>query len=381
VSFPSLRADFPVCEHTIWLNNCGISPAGSFAVERMRTHFETLLREGPLGEGTSPGRLRRSIAEKLGALLEVTPDELALIHNTAEGMTMLSLGLELSPGDRILLLENEYPSNVYPWQFWDSRGVVLDFVPQGRSPAEFLASLERSLTPRTRVVALSAVHWCTGMVYPLRELAELCHARGVLLVLDGSQGVGHIPLSLAALRPAALVFSAWKWLLGPLGLGVLCVSRELLPKLRSVFRGPDGMAQPSYLPYQTEVSPRADRYTYSTANYNDWAYFDASLDYLSKLGFENVFARISALGERLHQGLSSLGFVPAYDRSSAPPSGIVSMKHPAADSAALVTALGERGIVARERLGYLRLAPHVYLDERDIERTVATLASLLRAGA
>ncbi len=381
MTFPSLRADFPICEHTIWLNNCGISPAGAFATSRMHTHFETLLQEGPLGEKTSPGRLRSSIAKKLGALLDVTPDELALIHNTAEGMTMLSLGLELAPGEQILLLENEYPSNVYPWQVWGSRGVELSFVPQGRSPTEFLASLERKLTPRTRLVALSAVHWCTGMVYPLREIAELCHAHGALLVIDGSQGVGQIPISLQALRPAIVVFSAWKWLLGPLGLGVLCVSRELLPNLNSVFRGPDGMAQPSYLPYQTELSPRADRYTYSTANYNDWAYFDASLDYLSQLGFSRVFGRISELAELLARGLLSLGFEAAYERSSAPPSGIVSMKHPDVDSAMLVTALGERGIVARERLGYLRLAPHVYLDERDIEHTLKTLASLLRSGA
>jgi selenocysteine lyase/cysteine desulfurase len=381
MNWQSVYEAYPVNANTKWLNNCGITPTGSHIARRMADHFARLVQHGP-GEGdASPDDLLRSIRERLGALIHARPEDIAPIHNTAEGMTMISLGLDLGPGDQILLLENEYPSNVYPWEHWRDRGVDLAFVPAGHTPEEFLRNFQRALTPRTRVAALSMVHWCTGMPLPIADLARICHERGVMLVIDGSQGVGMLPLDFDSVAPAVLCFSAWKWLLGPLGLGVIVIDRETLSRLRMPFKGTDSVADPSsYLPYQTAMRATVDRYCYSTANYNDWVYLDESLAFLASIGSHRVQQRILDLTGRLWAGLANQGFLSAYDHGAAPLSGILSVRKPGVDIDHLSAKLNQRGFVTRVRLNHLRLAPHIYQSPEQMDATVAAIAGLVLKG-
>jgi cysteine desulfurase / selenocysteine lyase len=370
---------YPINAECVWLNNCGITPTGAHIVARMAAHFDQMAQHGPGGGDASPAKLTQSIQQRLGQLLHAEPEDIALIHNTAEGMTMISLGLALSPGDELLLLENEYPSNVYPWEHWRDRGVKLSFVPMGDTREAFLEHFERAVTPRTKVAAMSMVHWCTGMPLPVQEMAKLCHERGILLVLDGSQGVGQVAIDFARIAPAVLCFSAWKWLLGPLGLGAIVVDRETLTRLSMPFKATDSVANPlSYLPYQSQMRASVERYTYSTANYNDWVYFDESLDFLGKIGFDRVAARLLELTARLLHGLSRLGFRSAYTHGDQPQSGILSVRKPGVDIDALCANLTKRGFVTRVRLEHLRLAPHVYESLEQMDATVAAIEELSR---
>ena len=370
---------YPINARCTWLNNCGVTPAGRHIAARMAAHFERLTEHGPGDGGGALARLMRSIRQRMGRLLTAQPDEIALIHNTAEGMTMISFGLGLSQGDEILLLENEYPSNVYPWEHWRKRGAAVTFVPVGNTADEFLSNFARAHGPRTRVAALSLVHWCTGMPLPIAEIASICHERGILLVLDGSQGVGLVPFDFAQVAPAALCFSSWKWLLGPLGLGVIVIDRETLSRLEMPFKATDSVANPaSYLPYQNEMRASVDRYAYSTANYNDWVYLDESLAFLDAIGFERVRERILELTLRLYRGLSALGFGAAYQHGDAPQSGILSVRKPGVDVDRLSSTLAQRGFVTRVRLGHLRLAPHVYLSPEQMDATVAAIDEIGR---
>jgi selenocysteine lyase/cysteine desulfurase len=359
---------YPANERFIWMNNAGTTPPGRHVIERMAKHFARIGTHGPEHMEPSLPLVSRRIKSNLASLLHARPEDIALVHNTAEGMTMLSLGLALVPGDEILLLENEYPSNVYPWEYWQARGVTLTFVPQSRTPEEFLKHFRERLTPRTRAVALSMVHWCSGMPLPVEAVAELCHERGIFFALDGSQGIGQIPLDFGKCAPMALCFSAWKWLLGPLGLGVLVADPTTVARLSSPFKGTDSVKNPaSYLPYQTELKDTADRYTYSTANTNDWVYFDESLRFLSELGFDAIYRRIRALAARLWQPLRSAGFTSGYDHGDEPLSGILCVNKPGVDLEKLTNTLIENGVVARLRLGRIRLAPHVYLREEQMD--------------
>jgi len=376
MSFEAAHDAYPINQRMIWLNNAGLTPAGQHVIDRMAEHFEILSQQGPLALEAMLGRVGVQVKQYLGSLINASPRDLTLVHNTAEGMNLVSLGLQLSPGDRILLLENEYPSNVYPWQVWQERGVALDFISPGTSPDQAQANFIQALDERVKLVALSAVHWCTGMPLPLEPIAAACHQLGALLVVDGSQGVGMVPVDFAKLAPAVLCFSAWKWLLGPLGLAGLCMDRETLGRLRMPFKGTDSVANPrSYLPYQSELRNTVDRYAISTSNYNDWVYLEASLTWLHNLGFERVQARILELTGRLWAGLEALGFRSGY-RHAAPQSGILSVNRPGLDVDRLSKELEERQIVARVRLNRLRLAPHVYLSPSQMDRTVQAIAEL-----
>jgi len=166
---------YPINDRWVWLNNCGTTPTGRHIVARMQDYFGKCAEHGPGPKEYAPPALASKLKTALARLLHASPDEIALVHNTAEAMHMVSLGLDLSPGDEILVLADEYPSNVYPWQTWQSRGVTLRAVALALTPEEFLHNFRQALGPRTRVAAMSMVHWCTGLPLPLTEMASLCH--------------------------------------------------------------------------------------------------------------------------------------------------------------------------------------------------------------
>jgi cysteine desulfurase / selenocysteine lyase len=372
----SVQADFPLNQHLIWLNNCGTTPAGS----PMRAAVEAWLRgyseRGILhGEPTYPG-VKASIYGKLAGLLHAVPEEFALIHHTAEGMNFISHGLSLVPGDEILVLENEYPSNYYPWEHWKSKGVAIKAVPCVAGPGEFLAAFRAALSPKSRVAAFSAVHWCTGLPLPLEEIGRICELNGLEFVVDGAQGVGHIDIDVKACRIGYMAFSAWKWLLGPLGLGVLYVDGSKVDALTPIFKGTESVpSDESYLPYKDTWKTGADRFAYSTGSMADWVYFDAALEWLAGIGFNRARGRILELAARLGDGLRARGFQVLSDGFQGARTGIVAAGKSGLDAAAAVRDLKARGIIAAERLGRVRLSPHVYNTEEQIDRAVADLGA------
>ena len=377
-NWESVHAEFPINQQLLWLNNCGIAAMPGPVLAAMERHLRALAARGVMGcpgEAATHTAVRTLLAQIIGCDV----DELALCHNTNEAMLFLSHGLQLAAGDHVLLMQDEYPSNVYPWQHWQGRGVALDVVPLGRSPGEFLEEFAAALGPRTKVVSLSAVHWCTGMPLPLAEVGRICAERGIAFFVDGAQGVGLVPLDVRALSITAMGFSAWKWLLGPLGLGAFYVRRDYLPRLGFPWKGTGSVINDeAYLPYRDTLKPGMDRYVLSTPNFNDWIYFEASLRYLAELGMDVVQKRIHALADHLAAGLRSAGFQLTRDAFPEVATGIIAASKPGHDSAALIAGLQARGIVAAERQGRLRLAPHVFLLERQLDQVVDVLAELSR---
>lgn len=375
VVWDRVHAEFPVNDHLIWLNNCGTTPAGRHCVEAVRGFLDGYAREGTSWGGKSYQGVKAAIYRRLAELLNVSTDELALVHNTAEGMNLISHGLSLAPGDEILLLENEYPSNVYPWEHWREKGVVLKTAACGASPGQFLENFVTAITSRTRVAALSAVHWCTGMPLPLEEIGRVCAERNVELIVDGSQGVGLRLIDPRACGIGCMAFSAWKWLLGPLGLGAMYIARDRLDKVKTIFKGTESVVDDTrYLPYKTELKPSADRFVYSTGNFGDWIYFEASLEWLAALGFAAVRERIAFLARHLEGRLREAGFTPASEGFGWE-SGIVAVAKPGVDSGAAVRALKAKGIIAAERLGRIRFSPHVLNSVAQLDRAAAALAA------
>jgi selenocysteine lyase/cysteine desulfurase len=368
-----IARSFPVNERYVWLNSCGIAPAPTVAAEAVARYAAALTEHGVYAPGFAPKPIKDDIQGALARLLECQPHEVALVRHTSEAMNLISHGLELEAGDDILLLEKEYPSNVYPWQHWSERGVELRQVPLASSPAAFFECFEKMVRPKTRVAALSAVHWCTGMRLPIDAIARLCEERNILLVLDLAQAAGHVRVDIRRWRCCA-AFSAWKWLLGPLGLGVLVVPDQQLSLLRPVFKGTESVVNDEqYLPYKDELKPTAERYMYSTNPMLDWVYFRESLKLLERIGFEAIFSRLLELAAHLRAGLRRIGYdVPDYGADGESAIVVASKRGWSAKAAA--GALFARGIIARERDGRLRLAPHVFLTFEQLDEVVDALS-------
>ena len=281
------------------------------------------------------------------------------------------------PTDEIILLENEYPSNVYPWRHWEKKGVKICSTPMETSPSAFTQSLRQMITDKTRVISLSAVHWCTGMPLPIDQIGALCLERGIDFVVDGAQGVGTQRIDVKKANIDYMAFPAWKWLMGPLGLGVLYVPENKLDSLQPAFVGPDSVVQSeSYLPYKSKLKPSADRFSFSTASINDLVHFQAALEFLESIGFEKIRKRLIKLSEHLVKGLQQIGFHVLADEFHVPLSGIVVGENPRISSDLIFSHLKKNDIIAAKRLGRIRFSPHIYISYEQIDKVIRTLSRI-----
>ncbi|BDA80897.1 aminotransferase [Leptospira kobayashii] len=363
---------YPIQNDSIWLNFCGISPVSSFAASVMADYFDEYSRFGIFAPRYSEPKIRVILQEQLAGLLNCSPKSIGLIHNTSEGINLYSHSIGLKSGTRILVLENEYPSNVYPWEHWKEKGVGISFVPTGNTPSEFLENLEKEIkTGDVSLLSLSPVHWCTGMPLDLVTISKICERAGVRLVLDGSQAFGHIPIDLSQIKVEFAAFAAWKWLLGPLGVAAIYISPEASKDFRLIFKGAGSVKNDSqYLPYRDELKPAADQFEHSTANFNDWIYFYATLQMLSTIGFTKVQNRIYEISDLISVRLRDLGFVLDNDSFPESKSGIIGVKgHKSKEFIpdAINLFFRSKKIYTAVRMGRLRIAPHIPVTERHVD--------------
>jgi selenocysteine lyase/cysteine desulfurase len=235
--------------------------------------------------------------------------------------------------------------------------------------AEDLDNLERHIDERVRVVAVSAVDWCSGFTLSLAHLGESCRQRGVTLVVDVAQALGVIPLNPETAGVAAMAGSAWKWLMGPVGLGIFYCHPGMLERLELVYVGTQTVVDAhKYLEYRFVPKPDAARFEFSTPNVNDWIYLLASLKLLREIGFENVMQRLRALNVYLREKLLRKGFQVLGSDRVEEQSGIVSFRREGLDATQEVRRLAGQEVIVAARDGAIRVSPHIYNNEQDLDR-------------
>lgn len=352
--------DFPAGQSRVWLNNCGVALTPGVAYDTLNK----AITESKSGHLNLPsfdyGEVRDRLRGLLAQLLNVDTQEILLMQNTAQAMNLFAYGYPLSPGKKILLLEDEYPSNVYPWQTLEKKGHQIIFA----NPDQVLESISQHRAD-LGIVSLSPVHWITGQRMPLNEIASLCREAGIELVLDGAQSVGHISIKPRELGVRFMGFSCWKWLMGPLGLSAAYISRELWDQLPPPFPGTSNVINDEqYLPYRDQLKDDAERYMISTQPFLPWVQAMAALEYLSALGFEKVQNRILDLAFFTRMQLEKQDFTLATPVSEK--SGIVSFKSSVVNSESLLQRLAGQNIFTALRGGYIRVSPHICNSEQQI---------------
>jgi len=369
----SLREKLPLLHSGVALNHAGVAPQpeseGVAEFERGRAR----LLPGAALEmaGGLKGRIRAAYARMLG----VSAAEIAITRHTAEGVNIIAQGYPWKLGDRVLTVNVEYPSNVYPWWNLRERGVEVVSVPEreGRVDLdEFLAAIDE----RVRLVAISHVEFASGFTFDLERVARECRARDIFFFVDIAQSIGVLPVDLRLVDAAA--WPTWKWLMGPLGMGGFYVSQRRLPMIQPLFVGTDGMVStPDYLDYRFEFRPDASRFEYSTENTLGLFGTAEALSRLEPLLGPEVgdalARRVFALGEALVSLMESKGFRLYSSRREGERSGILSFVAPG-EAAAHASRLRKHRVEAAVRSGRLRLSPHFYNNQADIQRVAEALA-------
>lgn len=380
----AIRAELPAVHEFVYLNNGTNGPLPQRSHDALVAAATAELHEGRIS-GAAWGRIAANegaARAKFGALLGCSPDEIALTHNTTEGMNIVISGMSWARGDEVISAATEHPGGLYPLYLLKNRyGVRLRMTEIGLADLDPVEELSKVLTARTKAVVLSHVSWATGMILPLRELADLAHSVGALLICDSAQGCGMVPAPVYELGVDAYACSGQKWLCGPDGTGALFVRHDRLAEINQTYMGYHGVqmgmssAEGFYVP-----PPTASRYEAATLYPPSIAGLNASLDWLAdEIGWPWIYGRIAELGRYCYDALAA---IPGVTMIS-PREGKAGLTHFALAGIApadLTAKLAEQGIMIRHTPYPVanRVATGFYNTEEEIDR-LATAITVIAA--
>jgi selenocysteine lyase/cysteine desulfurase len=310
--------------------------------------------------------------EKMARLLGADECEVGWVQNTATAIALVANGLDWRSGDNVVTVHGEFPANVYPWLGLRRWGVETRFV-QKNSGCVSIYDIAALMDERTRLLSISFVEFNTGVRNDLAALGQLCEERGILFNVDAIQGLGALRMDPHGWGIHFLGAGAHKWLLGPQGVGVLYVRKDVLERLNLFTANWYGVIDKhDHLNYGQPWIESAARVEGSTPNVSGVVAFDAVLKMMLDVGPARIEERVLCLSGRLMDGLLARG----YDVVSSPEpdkrSGVVCFKAKGDPMDLLARAEAEKIVIA-VRVGVVRVSPHFYNTEEEIDRLLALL--------
>jgi selenocysteine lyase/cysteine desulfurase len=373
----SLRAEFALAPGLLYMNHAAVAPwprraadaACRFAQENAATgaaHYPRWLE--------TEQRLR----QRLARLINAAPDDVALLKNTSEGLSTVAFGLSWGPGDSVVGIASDFPSNRVVWEALAEYGVGFRGV-EVNGVADPESALMAACDASTRLLAVSWVHYVTGLTLDLERLGEFCRQRDILFCVDAIQGLGALPIDVRACRVDFLAADGHKWLLGPEGIAVFYCRPEVRDRLRLSQIGWHSLEHPGdYDCPAWSLATSARRFECGSPNLLGIHSLEASLSLLEEIGVDWIAGRVRGNTRRLREACRSLPTVEV--RGPEEPgrwSGIVSLRVADRDSARLVSRLAAAGILCASRGGGVRLSPHFYFQDNEIETFLNALFVLI----
>ncbi len=372
----TFRCQMPVADRWAYLDHAAVAPISGPAHAAMEQWGCTALKDGAVHYADWIARLERLrslAAESVGA----DPGEIALLSNTTAGINLVAEGFPWQAGDNIVTRADEFPSNQYPWLNLAKRGVEVRRLAVGEDGYLDLDRLADACDRRTRIVALSWVGYANGWRHDLDQVAQLVHDRGALLLVDAIQGLGVFPLDVRQTPIDFLAADGHKWLLGPEGAALFYCRREHLDVLRPLGLGWNSVVDAhDFTRIELTLKPTAARYEGGSPNCAGLIALGASLELLTSFGFEAIAARVLELTDRACRRLSAAGAQILSNREGNHRSGIVTFLFPGVDPQHVRRRCLDRGVVLSCRGGGLRISPHAYNNDTDLDRLIEAVESV-----
>lgn len=370
----ALRALFPITAHAIYLNHAAVAPPPAPTIEAVAQQLKDVAENGSL-HYRNWLRERQETRELLAAMLGARPEQVAFVRNTSDGLSTVANGLRWRAGDNIVTFRNEFPSNIYPWlRISQVFGVELRFCEERDGRIE-LSEMIGLIDDRTQVVAISHVQYASGFCADLERLGQAARKHRALLVADVIQSLGVKPLNVTAQLVDVAAAACHKWLLTPEGLGVLYLSDRARERIEPTLVGWTSVPNPEdytnftqgwnvgTLPWETGTSPTALVYG-----------LKSSLNLLSSLGIEKIASYLEDLSDYMCGRLQDSNYEVSSSRAKPEKSQIVCIRHRSGISPmSLYKRLQAQAIITAPRGGRLRISPHVYNTQADIDELLKAL--------
>ena len=368
--------EFPQEPGLRYLNHAAVAPWPRRASAAVSDFAEQNLRIGArdyLQWLQVEQRLRQRLTRLLNA---PSSADVALVKNTSEALSFVAFGLDWRAGDQVVISDQEFPSNRVVWEALRPQGVeVIEIDLAGADPE---AALLAACTPRTRLLAISAVQYASGLRLDLARLGAGCSQRGVLLCVDAIQQLGAQPFDVQASGCAFAMADGHKWLLGPEGLGVFYCRRDLREQLELHEYGWHMLEDVgNYDRRDWQPARTARRFECGSPNMLGAMALEASLSLLEEVGLDEAGRLIEERIAHLHREIAALpGARLLSPAQPARRAGILTFTLAGQDNLRLFEALKQEQVVCAQRGGGIRLSPHFYTPERVLEETLAVLRQL-----
>jgi len=372
-----VRRQFPLAENLIYLNAANVCPASRPVLDRHAEFMRDFQSNPSFQNRAKYEAMRETLRAKIAAMLRVSADEIAITRNTSEGTNIIVTGSDLRAGDEVIITDHNHPSNNDSWKLRAEReGFSVVSLPV-RIPAagkdELVSQVEKAITPKTKVIAITHLTSTTGILYPAKEIAEIARKRGIWMHLDGAQTFGALDVNLHAIGCDSFASSAHKWLMGPLEAGILYVRAErithLWPSIVTAGWSDHLQGARKFEVFGQRDDPRI-------------AALEPAIDFISMIGAANVEARMRLLAGTLKEKLAAISGVQMKTNMQPELSGgVVKCKLNTVQTKLAYDALWEhhRISIAPTLSGDaegLRFSPHIYNSQDDLDQAVAAVKTL-----
>ncbi|NQZ76372.1 MAG: aminotransferase class V-fold PLP-dependent enzyme [Ekhidna sp.] len=371
----AIKKQFQFDEGLTYLNHASLGSSPHTVRKATQAYMETLEKFPSKYMWGGWEEEKEMVRSKVAELFSVSPEEIALNHNTSEGMNLIARSFDLQPGDEIILANHEHASGSIPWEFWqETKGVKivrpeLPLIPESKD--EVVAVYQQAITSRTKIISICHVVNTNGMILPVKEVSEMAHEKGILVAVDGAQGAGMFKTNLADLGCDFYSASAHKWLFAPKEVGVLYASKskQHLLKPLMVARG-----------HKNETIRRLE--TYNTRSLPEVLGLGSAIDFINEVTMERIHNRTYELKSYLREKLEGNDKfrlkAPANDDLSA---AIQSVEVVGKKVGEVKQQLYEEfGIDCRPMskfgLNGLRISMSIYITKSDIDYLVSSLESI-----
>ena len=305
-----IRDGIPALRECVYLNTGTFGPLPTAVADEIRRSYGEIERRGTF----APPIFRELELEGLEAtrrqiatFMHAHPDEIAFTHNVTDGINIVLHGLDWSPGDQVIISDQEHPAGTVPWlALAQRRGVVVRVLPVQPDPDAMVAHFRALIGPHTRLACLSHVSCISGTRLPVAELCAVAHEAGVLVLIDGAHAEGQFPIDVPALGADFYAACGHKWILGPQGTGMLYVRRERLEQLRPAWLG-WGVNKPfdrARMRYELEAT--AARFEQSTQPWPLYLALGRAIEFIQAVEPANIQARVRGLVAQFRAMLSEI---------------------------------------------------------------------------
>lgn len=363
-----MDSPFNLDDDIIYVNHAAVAPWPQASVQAVKNFAD---ENGRVGSRHYMRwiKVEQELKQRLASLINATSaDEIALLKNTSEGLSVIAYGLDWQAGDNIIIAAEEFPSNRIVWESLASKGVTVQLVDlAGSSDPEQL--LINHINSRTRLLSISGVQYASGLRMDLQRLGTTCQANGILFCVDAIQQLGAIQFDARAIHADFVVADGHKWMLGPEGLALFYCRRELLPLLKLQQFGwhmVENMADFSKMD-QWQAAHSARRFECGSPNLLAAHALHASVGLLLTTGMANIEQQVLQKVQNLISLFRNIQGVTILSPTQIQRHAGIFTFSTGENDPLLYQHLVERGVVCALRGGGIRFSPHFYTPDSKLE--------------